>query len=106
MVNFYSLSCESSTNTTLLFTINNFSPQQNIKIYCENSCDPVLLNKITGHKQNINILQFTHMYEIENKKKLMAKKKKDRKYEEKKSLSLANTRSQRLLESNPFLEFN
>ena len=99
MVNFYSLSCESSTNTTLLFTINNFSPQQNIKIYCENSCDPVLLNKITGHKQNSNLLQFTYMYEIENKK-INGKKKKDRKYEEKKSLSLyGNWQTQGLRDS-------
>ena len=67
----------------------------------------MLLNKIIGHKQNSNLLQFTYMYEIENKK-INGKKKKDRKYEEKKSLSLsmANTRSQRLLESNPFLKFN
>ena len=35
----------------------------------------MLLNKITGHKQNSNLLQFTYMYEIENKK-INGKKKK------------------------------
>ena len=69
----------------------------------------MLLNKITGHKQNINLLQFTYMYEIENKK-INGKKKKKIENTNKKNLSLsltmANTRSQRLLESNPFLEFN
>ena len=47
----------------------------------------MLLNKITGHRQNSNLLQFTYMYEIENKK-LMAKKKKIENTKKKKSLSL------------------
>ena len=59
----------------------------------------MLLNKITGHKQNSNLLQFTYMYEIENKK-INGKKKKDRKYEEKKiSLSLSQWQTQGLKDS-------
>ena len=48
----------------------------------------MLLNKITGHKQNINLLQFTYMYEIENKKINGKKKKKEIENTKKKNLSL------------------
>ena len=52
----------------------------------------MLLNKITGHKQNSNLLQFTYMYEIENKK--INGKKKKIENTKKKNLSLS-------LSSNP-----
>ena len=53
----------------------------------------MLLNKITGHKQNSNLLQFTYMYEIENKK-INGKKKK-----------IENTKKKNLSLSRPTLLF-